>query len=49
MSEYFYNLYFDLKMYYKAVNAFLILSNKFPDKKEYFEAKIQEIKDRNKN
>lgn len=49
MTETLANLYIEQKLYSKAVNAFLILSNKFPDKKEYFEAKIQEIKDRNKN
>jgi len=50
MTETLANLYIEQKLYSKAVNAFLILSNKFPDRKEYFEAKIQEIKDnRNKN
>ncbi|MCY0969728.1 putative sodium/potassium/calcium exchanger [Chryseobacterium wangxinyae] len=50
MTETLANLYIEQKLYSKAVNAFLILSNKFPDKKEYFEEKIQEIKDsRNKN
>lgn len=49
MTETLANLYIEQKLYSKAVNAFLILSSKFPDKKEYFEAKIQEIKDRNKN
>ena len=50
MTETLANLYIEQKLYSKAVNAFLILSNKFPDKKEYFESKIQEIKDsRNKN
>ena len=50
MTETLANLYIEQKLYSKAVNAFLILSNKFPDRKEYFEAKIQEIKDnRSKN
>ncbi|MCU7617347.1 hypothetical protein NZ698_09060 [Chryseobacterium sp. PBS4-4] len=50
MTETLANLYIEQKLYSKAVNAFLILANKFPDRKEYFEAKIQEIKDsRNKN
>lgn len=50
MTETLANLYIEQKLYSKAVNAFLVLSNKFPDRKEYFEAKIQEIKDnRNKN
>lgn len=50
MTETLANLYIEQKLYSKAVNAFLILSNKFPDKKEYFEDRIKEIKDnRNKN
>lgn len=50
MTETLANLYIEQKLYSKAVNAFLILSNKFPDRKEYFEEKIQEIKDsRSKN
>jgi hypothetical protein len=50
MTETLANLYIEQKLYSKAVNAFLTLSNKFPDRKEYFEAKIQEIKDsRSKN
>ena len=50
MTETLANLYIEQKLYSKAVNAFLVLSNKFPDRKEYFEAKIQEIKDsRSKN
>ncbi|CAD7807437.1 hypothetical protein CHRY9390_01657 [Chryseobacterium aquaeductus] len=50
MTETLANLYIEQKLYSKAVNAFLVLSNKFPDRKEHFEAKIQEIKDnRNKN
>ncbi|UFH30369.1 hypothetical protein LNP04_10280 [Chryseobacterium sp. C-71] len=50
MTETLANLYIEQKLYSKAVNAFLILSSKFPDRKEYFEEKIQEIKDsRSKN
>lgn len=50
MTETLANLYIEQKLYSKAVNAFLILANKFPDRKEYFESKVQEIKDnRNKN
>jgi len=50
MTETLANLYIEQKLYSKAVNAFLVLSNKFPDRKEYFETKIQEIKDnRSKN
>ncbi|MBW7675174.1 hypothetical protein [Chryseobacterium chendengshani] len=45
MTETLANLYIEQKLYSKAVNAFLVLASKFPDRKEYFEAKIQEIKD----
>lgn len=50
MTETLAKLYFEQKLYTKAINAFQILANKHPEKKEYFEAKIQEIKDiRGKN
>lgn len=50
MTETLANLYIEQKLYSKAVNAFLVLANKFPERKEYFEEKIQEIKDnRGKN
>nr|WP_314493889.1 hypothetical protein [uncultured Chryseobacterium sp.] len=50
MTETLANLYIEQKLYSKAMNAFLILSNKHPERKEYFEEKIQEIKDnRGKN
>ena len=50
MTETLANLYFEQKLYTKAINAFQILINKYPEKKEYFEGKIQEIKDvRGKN
>ncbi|MBB4807040.1 hypothetical protein HNP38_002344 [Chryseobacterium defluvii] len=50
MTETLANLYFEQKLYTKAMNAFQILADKHPDKKAYFEAKIQEIKDiRGKN
>ncbi|MDH6251453.1 hypothetical protein M2347_001180 [Chryseobacterium sp. H1D6B] len=45
MTETLANLYFEQKLYTKAVNAFNILINKYPDKKEYFEEKIKVIKD----
>ncbi|MBV8325971.1 hypothetical protein [Chryseobacterium sp.] len=50
MTETLANLYFEQKLYTKAVKAFEILIRKTPEKKEYFESKIQEIKDfRSKN
>ncbi len=50
MTETLANLYIEQKLYSKAVNAFLILAGKYPDRKGYFEEKIQEIKDsRGKN
>ena len=50
MTETLANLYIEQKLYTKAINAFLVLAKKHPNKKEYFENKIQEIKDnRGKN
>ncbi|KFE98417.1 hypothetical protein IX39_13325 [Chryseobacterium formosense] len=50
MTETLANLYLEQKLYTKAINAFQILVNKHPERKEYFENKIQEIKDnRGKN
>ena len=50
MTETLANLYIEQKLYTKAINAFHTLVNKHPDRKEYFENKIQEIKDsRGKN
>ncbi|UOU99489.1 hypothetical protein MUU74_05895 [Chryseobacterium daecheongense] len=50
MTETLAKLYFEQKLYTKAINAFQILANKHPEKKDYFEGKIQEIKDiRGKN
>lgn len=50
MTETLANLYTEQKLYTKAINAFQVLINKHPDRKEYFENKIQEIKDnRGKN
>ncbi|MDR6526464.1 hypothetical protein J2787_001844 [Chryseobacterium rhizosphaerae] len=50
MTETLANLYFEQKLYTKAIKAFEILIKKNPDKKGYFESKIKEIKDfRSKN
>lgn len=45
MTETLANLYFEQKLYTKAIKAFEILIKKTPEKKEYFEGRIQEIKD----
>jgi hypothetical protein len=45
MTETLANLYFEQKLYTKAIKAFEILIKKTPEKKEYFEHRIQEIKD----
>lgn len=44
MTETLATLYFEQKLYTKAIKAFEILIKKTPEKKEYYEAKIQEIK-----
>lgn len=50
MTETLANLYFEQKLYSKAIKAFGILIKKHPEKKEYFETRIKEIKDfRSKN
>ncbi|MEN5310063.1 hypothetical protein ABE425_21465 [Chryseobacterium cucumeris] len=50
MTETLANLYFEQKLYTKAIKAFEILIKKSPDKKDYFESKIKDIKDfRSKN
>lgn len=50
MTETLANLYFEQKLYSKAIKAFEILVKKHPEKKEYFETRIKEIKDfRSKN
>ncbi|AZA52567.1 hypothetical protein [Chryseobacterium sp. G0201] len=50
MTETLATLYFEQKLYTKAIKAFNILITKHPEKKDYFEGKIQEIKDvRGKN
>ncbi|MEC3877022.1 hypothetical protein [Chryseobacterium salviniae] len=45
MTETLANLYLEQKLYTKAVKAFEALIKKTPEKKEYYETKIQEIKD----
>lgn len=50
MTETLANLYIEQKLYTKAINAFHTLADKHPDRKEYFENRIQEVKDsRGKN
>lgn len=49
MTETLAQLYTEQKLYSKAVKAYEILSNKFPEKKLYFEDKIKEIKELRQN
>lgn len=50
MTETLAKLYFEQKLYTKAIKAFEILIKKNPEKKDYFKSKIQEVKDfRSKN
>ncbi|MBK1894938.1 hypothetical protein [Chryseobacterium paridis] len=50
MTETLAKLYFEQKLYTKAIKAFEILATKHPEKKSYFEDKVQEVKDvRGKN
>lgn len=50
MTETLANLYIEQKLYTKAINAFHTLANKHPERKKYFENRIQEVKDnRGKN
>lgn len=50
MTETLARLYIEQKLYTKAIKAFEILAGKHPEKKSYFEDKIQEVKDiRGKN
>lgn len=50
MTETLANLYFEQKLYTKAIKAYEILAGKHPEKKAYFEDKIQQVKDmRGKN
>jgi uncharacterized protein HemY len=44
MTETLATLYFEQKLYTKAIKAFEILIKKNPEKEEYFKNKIQEIK-----
>ncbi|MGG7553348.1 hypothetical protein ACQ7CX_22330 [Chryseobacterium arthrosphaerae] len=45
MTETLANLYFEQKLYSKAVKAFEILKKKYPEKADYFNAKIKEVND----
>lgn len=45
MTETLANLYFEQKLYSKAIKAFGILKKKHPEKAEYFDAKIKEVND----
>ena len=45
MTETLAKLYTEQKLYSKAIQAYQILIGKHPDKKSYFEEKIQEVKD----
>ena len=50
MTETLAKLYIEQKLYTKAIKAFEILADKHPERKSYFEDKIQEVKDlRGKN
>ena len=45
MTETLAKLYTEQKLYSKAIKAYEILSEKHPDRKDYFEEKIEEIKE----
>lgn len=45
MTETLAKLYTEQKLYSKAIKAYETLSEKHPDKKNYFEEKIEEIKE----
>ncbi|UEQ74944.1 hypothetical protein [Chryseobacterium arthrosphaerae] len=45
MTETLANLYFEQKLYSKAVKAFEILKKKYPEKADYFNAKIKDVND----
>jgi len=45
MTQTLANLYTEQKLYSKAIKAYGILSEKHPDKKPLFDAKIKEIKE----
>ncbi|AZI67092.1 hypothetical protein EIB71_05160 [Kaistella daneshvariae] len=44
MTETLANLYVEQKLYAKAIKAYYVLAEKYPDKTAYFEEKINEIK-----
>ena len=48
MTETFANLYLEQKLYSKAIKAFESLKIKHPEKAEYFESKIEEVKEQRK-
>lgn len=48
MTETLANLYLEQKLYSKAIKAFEILKLKYPEKTDYFEAKIKDIKEQRK-
>lgn len=45
MTETLANLYAEQKLYAKAIKAFTLLKDKYPAREDYFEAKINEIKE----
>ena len=45
MTETLANLYLDQRLYAKAINAFELLSEKHPEKKDYFQQRIKEVKE----
>lgn len=45
MTETLAKLYMDQKLYAKAIKAYQTLAIKHPDRKEYFEGKVKEVKD----
>ncbi|MGA9213141.1 hypothetical protein [Kaistella sp.] len=49
MTETLANIYTEQKLYAKAIKAFGILSEKYPDKKTYFDDKIKQIKELRQN
>lgn len=45
MTETLANLYLEQRLYTKAIRAFEVLMDKYPDKKKYFKNKIKDIKE----
>ena len=45
MTETLANIYVEQRLYAKAINAYKILIQKHPDKKDYFKDKIKEVRD----